>query len=138
MGLRQAGWMGVLQGLCLPFRGFSRSGATISAGLLLGMREGRVEEFSFAMAVIITPAAIVWEARRLFEHSNGSGAGDAGRATLAALFGPGLVGMVLSFLAGLLALKLLSRVLEKGRWHFFGFYCLAAAAVIFGLYLKGF
>ena len=30
----QAGWMGAIQGLCLPFRGFSRSGATISTGLL--------------------------------------------------------------------------------------------------------
>src|ERR1700744_3968309 len=30
--MRQAGWMGVVQGLALPFRGFSRSGSTISIG----------------------------------------------------------------------------------------------------------
>src|SRR6266702_2980146 len=30
--MRQAGWIGAVQGLCLPFRGFSRSGATISTG----------------------------------------------------------------------------------------------------------
>src|SRR6202047_1266929 len=29
--------IGAVQGLCLPFRGFSRSGATISAGMLLGV-----------------------------------------------------------------------------------------------------
>src|ERR1700722_16582252 len=34
--LSQAGWMGVVQGLALPFRGFSRSGSTISAGMLVG------------------------------------------------------------------------------------------------------
>src|SRR5579875_1346713 len=31
----QAGWMGAVQGLALPFRGFSRSGSTISTGLLV-------------------------------------------------------------------------------------------------------
>jgi undecaprenyl-diphosphatase len=39
--------------------------------------------------------------------------------------------MVCSFLAGLLALKLLSTALEKGRWKYFGFYCLAAALGVF-------
>jgi undecaprenyl-diphosphatase len=45
--------------------------------------------------------------------------------------------MVFAFLAGLLALKWLSRWLENGRWYFFGIYCLAAAGVVFGLYLEG-
>ena len=63
IGIREAAWIGAVQGLCLPFRGFSRSGATISTGMLLGALKARVEEFSFALAVIITPAAIgheVW------------------------------------------------------------------------------
>ena len=58
----QAGWMGAIQGLCLPFRGFSRSGATISTGLLTGANRQRAERFSFALAVIITPLAIAREA----------------------------------------------------------------------------
>ena len=37
---RRAGVIGAVQGLCLPFRGFSRSGATISMGMLLGMSLG--------------------------------------------------------------------------------------------------
>ena len=45
---------------------------------------------------------------------------------------PALVGMVLSFAAGLLALRFLSAVLERGRFRYFGIYCLAAAVVIFG------
>ena len=36
IGILEAAWIGFVQGLCLPFRGFSRSGATISTGLLLG------------------------------------------------------------------------------------------------------
>ena len=58
VGIREAAWIGAIQGLCLPFRGFSRSGATISTGLLLGVLKSRAEEFSFALAVIITPATI--------------------------------------------------------------------------------
>ena len=61
----QAGWMGAVQGLCLPFRGFSRSGATISTGLLTGASRLRAERFSFALAVILTPLAIAREALRL-------------------------------------------------------------------------
>jgi undecaprenyl-diphosphatase len=58
----QAGWMGAIQGFCLPFRGFSRSGATISTGLLAGANRERAERFSFALAVIITPIVIGREA----------------------------------------------------------------------------
>ena len=47
------------------------------------------------------------------------------------LLGPSLVGMVLSFLAGLLALRWLSRWLEQGRWYLFGGYCLVAATFVF-------
>jgi undecaprenyl-diphosphatase len=52
---RQAGWMGMVQGLALPFRGFSRSGSTISIGMLVGATKERAERFSFAMAVVLTP-----------------------------------------------------------------------------------
>ena len=42
--------------------------------------------------------------------------------------------MVFSFVAGLLALKWLSRWLEGGRWKFFGYYCLVAAAGVLVLH----
>ena len=71
LGSREAAWIGAVQGLCLPFRGFSRSGATISTGLLLGLDKVRSEDFSFALAVVLTPAVIVKEGYRLFkaQHS---------------------------------------------------------------------
>ena len=51
---------------------------------------------------------------------------------------PSIVGVVFAFLAGLLALKWLSRWLEAGRWHFFGIYCLFAAIVVGYLHHTGF
>ena len=61
LGVRDSAWIGAVQGLCLPFRGFSRSGATISTGLFPGRDKVRVEEFSFALAVVLTPAVILKE-----------------------------------------------------------------------------
>jgi len=122
----RAAWIGAIQGVCLPFRGFSRSAATISVGVLLGVGRRRAEEFSFALAVVLTPPVIAKEAYRLYQAVGGS-AGAGGLLHSAA---PGLLGMLLSFLAGLLALKWLTRWLDQGRWHFFGIYCLAAAPVV--------
>jgi undecaprenyl-diphosphatase len=51
---------------------------------------------------------------------------------------PCLLGAALAFLAGLLALKWLSRWLETGRWYLFGIYCLLAAAVVATLRLVGY
>ena len=44
----------------------------------------------------------------------------------------------IAFLAGLVALKWLSRWLEGGRWYLFGIYCLIAAAGVFYLHHLGY
>jgi undecaprenyl-diphosphatase len=129
-----AGWIGIVQGLCLPFRGFSRSGATISTGLLLGSDKRRAEEFSFALAVVLTPIIIAKELMRLLKTQPEI----TQSSNFTKLMQPGLMGMVFSFVSGLFALWLLSRWLEEGRWKFFGFYCLAAAIVVFALATFGY
>jgi undecaprenyl-diphosphatase len=129
-----AGWIGIVQGLCLPFRGFSRSGATISTGLLLGIDKRRAEEFSFALAVVLTPIIIAKELMRLLKTQPEI----TQSSNFTKLMQPGLMGMVFSFVSGLFALWLLSRWLEEGRWKFFGFYCLAAAIVVFALATVGY
>jgi len=135
--MRQAGWMGLVQGLCLPFRGFSRSGATISAGMLTGATKQRAERFSFAMAVAITPFAIAREAMRLV-HATHAAAATGSPVDLHGTVAMSLLGAVFAFLAGLVALKWLSNWLENGRWTWFGIYCLVASAVVFFLHTKGY
>lgn len=131
--LAKASWIGAVQGLCLPFRGFSRSGATISTGMLVGVPKVRAEDFSFALAVVLTPVAIAREVLRMVKvqhvHS---------MAALMPALTPGLIGAALAFVAGLLALKWLSGWLEAGRWYWFGIYCLVAAAVVGFLYHAGY
>jgi undecaprenyl-diphosphatase len=123
-------WIGIVQGICLPFRGFSRSGSTISTGLLLGLPKKKIEEFSFALAVVLTPLAIAQETHRLIK------AHSLSKESALHLLAPGILGMIFSFAAGLLALKWLSRWLEGGRWKFFGYYCLVAAAGVLLIHFK--
>lgn len=127
--------IGLVQGLCLPFRGFSRSGATISAALLLGINKARAEEFSFALVVVLTPPVIVRSVWRLIKAQATS---QLSGAALWDMFYPSLLGMIFSFMAGLVALRWLSRWLEGGRWQWFGVYCLAAAVVVYTLHRAGF
>jgi undecaprenyl-diphosphatase len=110
---------------------FSRSGATISVGIALGVARRRAEEFSFALAVVLTPAVIVREAWRLAK--TGGPAPAPASADWVATWGPGVLGMVLSFAAGLAALHWLSRWLESGRWYLFGLYCLLASLLVLGM-----
>jgi undecaprenyl-diphosphatase len=133
LNTKQAGLIGVVQGLCLPFRGFSRSGATISTGMMTGVSRERAETFSFALAVVLTPAVIGREALRLVKAEHIQTGASLGSAAF-----PALLGAVFSFLAGLVALKWLSSWLEAGRWYLFGIYCLVAAAIVECLHLAGY
>ena len=133
----QAAWMGVVQGLALPFRGFSRSGSTISIGMLTGAAKDDAERFSFALAVVLTPAVVGLEALRLWKAAH-LATSTGTPINLHASLLSSLLGMVFSFLAGLLALQWLSRWLETGRWYLFGVYCLVASLIVFALHARGF
>jgi undecaprenyl-diphosphatase len=135
--LKQAGWMGLVQGLALPFRGFSRSGSTISTGMLTGAAKAPAERFSFALAVVLTPPVVAMEAVRLLKAAHLAAAAGAPIDLRAALL-LCVLGAGFAFLAGLAALKWLSNWLESGRWHWFGIYCLGASAVVFYLHTRGF
>lgn len=130
---KQAALIGAVQGLCLPFRGFSRSGATISTGMLSGVDRVRAEEFSFALAVILTPPVVAREVWRLIKAEH-----VTHLSSLAPAMMPSLLGALCAFLAGLLALKWLSTWLENGKWYLFGIYCLVAAFVVAILHHLGY
>jgi undecaprenyl-diphosphatase len=133
--MKQAGWIGFVQGLCLPFRGFSRSGATISTGMLAGATKERAERFSFALAVVLTPPVVLREVMRLLKASHDA---SAAPIDLHGSLLTSILGAFFSFLAGLIALKWLSAWLENGRWYLFGIYCVIASGVVFYLHHIGF
>jgi undecaprenyl-diphosphatase len=133
LNVRSAGIIGAVQGLCLPFRGFSRSGATISTGMLLGVEKSRAEAFSFALAVVLTPPVVAREALRLVKAVPAGGGAQLGPVVWLTV-----VGALVALGAGLLALRWLSRWLEGGRWYYFGIYCLVASAAVSVLHHLGY
>jgi undecaprenyl-diphosphatase len=128
-----ASLIGLVQGALLPFRGFSRSGATISTGLFCRLSRPLAEDFSFALAVLITPPAQAYSLYKLLKATDWHLGPE-----LAAMVRPGLVGMVFSFIAGLAALRFLTRLLEWGQWKYFGYYCLVAALVVSAVAYSGY
>ena len=87
--------------------------------------------------MILTPPVILREGMRLLKASNEASANGA-TLDLHNSIAFSLIGMVLSFGAGLAALRWLSSWLEEGRWYLFGIYCLLASAVVFFLHTRGF
>jgi undecaprenyl-diphosphatase len=126
---RQAALIGAVQALCLPFRGFSRSGATISTAMLAGIGRREAEEFSFALALLLTPPVIAREGLRLLRSNH---------ASLGSVVTLSVFGACCAFVAGVVALKWLTRWLGTGRWHLFGIYCLCAAGAVALLHYAGY
>jgi undecaprenyl-diphosphatase len=93
--------------------GISRSGMTISAGLFSGIEPKRAFEFSFLLSI---PAVL---GANLYELRNVSSIGNIPEL---------LVGMVFSFLTGLLALKILRSLVHR-YFYLFGPYCLIISII---------
>lgn len=107
--------MGIAQGLAV-IPGVSRSGSTIAAGLLTGLRREEAARFSFLMAVPAILGAVLLE-------SLGGGANEIGA-------GPLIVGFIIAGLTGYAALAILVKVLNSGRFHWFAYYCWAVGGLI--------
>jgi undecaprenyl-diphosphatase len=119
VGWRDALVIGCAQALAI-LPGISRSGATISTALLLGIARPRAAEFSFLASLPLILGSVVLELPDLRESSAAGGG--------AAL----VIGFAVSFGVGWTALRWLLRLVRTGRLHWFAPYCLAVglAAVV--------
>jgi undecaprenyl-diphosphatase len=118
--LSHAMLIGAAQALAL-IPGVSRSGATISAALLLGYRREEAARFSFLLATPITVGAGMLKLPDL----------ATGDASLGAV----LVGVVAAGVVGLLAIRWLLRYVRTRSYMPFVVYRLVAAALLGGLLL---
>lgn len=120
IGLKVGLIMGFSQALAL-FPGLSRSGTTISSGLLAGGDRKKVAKFSFFMSIPITLGATVFE-----------GAQGVVGGTLH--FSPYmLLGMIAAYISGVLALILMMKVIPKINFKWFSLYLVAIAIICFGI-----
>jgi undecaprenyl-diphosphatase len=125
LGFGEALGIGLAQTAAL-FPGVSRSGATITLGLFLGLRRDEAARFSFLMSVPITTAAALLSLTDLF----GKGVDAQG----ALLF---LAGSVSSGVVGYLAIRFLLGYLADHSLRVFAYYRFALAAVVVVLLLLG-
>ena len=118
IGWWQALVIGIGQALAV-IPGLSRSGTTISTGLLCGVKRGDVAQFSFLMVLV----PILGEA---FLDLVG---GDVASSSVGA--GLLLVGFLAAFVSGLFACKVMIALVRKARLRWFALYCaLVGLAVI--------
>jgi len=125
LSFREAIGIGLAQTAAL-FPGVSRSGATITLGLFLGLRRDEAARFSFLMSVPITAAAA------LLSLVDAVGGGIDAYGAL--LF---FVGSVSSAVVGYLAIRFLLNYLAGHSLRVFAYYRFALAAVVVVLLLLG-
>ena len=115
-------WQAFAVGLGQAFAvlpGLSRSGTTISTGLICGVKREVMAQFSFLMVLV----PILGEA---FLELVG---GEFGASSVGAL--PLILGFVSAFVSGLFACKVMIAIVKKAKLSWFALYCLLAAAAIF-------
>lgn len=111
--------IGVAQAVAI-LPGISRSGATIAAGMLGGVKPSEAAEFSFLLAVPAIAGAAVLKSGELIQID----------PSLAESY---VVGTVTALVFSLLAVHTVLKIIRRGKFAYFSYYCFAAGAT--GLYL---
>jgi len=119
----QALLIGVAQGFAIA-PGISRSGATIGAGLLLGLRRDAATRFSFLLSTPIILGAGLLQVKRLLELPN-----------LGAALPPLLLGFLAALLSGYACIRFLLNYVKERTLTVFAAYCWVVGLGTMALYL---
>lgn len=119
--------IGAVQCLAL-IPGVSRSGATMSAGLLAGFDRVTVTRLSFFLGIPALVAAGILQAVTKFDDVGAHGIG----------WGPTILATVVSFVVGYAAIAWLLKFIASNNFDIFVYYRLALGATIIFLLLNGF
>ena len=121
-------WQAFVVGIAQAFAvipGVSRSGSTISTGLLIGVKRQNMAQFSFLMVL----APIIGEqSLDLLKVAVGSESFGGGVGALALC-----LGFIAAFVSGLFACKWMISIVKKAKLSWFAAYCLLVAVLIFVL-----
>ena len=117
ISLRDVLVIGTFQAFAL-LPGISRSGSTILAGVLMGQNRQSATTFSFLLAIPAILGASTVEAIKIIKDGSSTP------------FGLLLVGMLVAFVVGLVALSWLVKWVETGKLHWFAFYLIPAGSVV--------
>jgi len=102
--------LGIVQGLAV-IPGISRSGSTIAAAIFLGVKREEAAEFSFLISIPAIFGATILQLRKI-------------DISMISDLNSYLIGMLVAFISGLIALAVLIPLVKKGRLTIFAIYCL--------------
>ncbi|MCD7963982.1 MAG: undecaprenyl-diphosphate phosphatase [Rikenellaceae bacterium] len=114
IAIKDAFIIGIAQAIAV-IPGISRSGATISTGLLLGVKREEVASFSFLMVLIPTIGINFLDII----------GGDFSQASVGTGTGAFITGFITSFISGVFACKVMINLVKKGKLVWFAVYCFA-------------
>jgi undecaprenyl-diphosphatase len=120
--------VGLGQLVAAVFPGTSRSGATILLCLMLGLARPAATEFSFLVGVPTMLAAGAWKIFQALHYHAGETAGTH--------WGMVLLGSVVAAIVSFVAVRWLLRYVQTHTFNVFGWYRIAAAALLFLLLLR--
>ncbi|NOX97735.1 MAG: undecaprenyl-diphosphate phosphatase [Nitrospirae bacterium] len=113
LNVHDAWIMGLVQGISI-IPGISRSGITIASLLWRGVDRETAFKFSFLASIPAVLGALILEVHKLTSLSWG----QAGYL---------LVGLIIAFVSGLIALAVLQKIIQRAKFSLFGYYCLTIA-----------
>lgn len=110
--------MGIAQGLAV-FPGVSRSGTTISAGLLSGGDKKECAKFSFLMSIPIIILSMILEIVKIFIK------GESVKVNVLGLS----LSFIFAFIIGILSIKIMLKLTERTKFKWFSLYLIAIAVL---------
>ena len=124
-----ASLIGIVQAIAI-LPGISRSGATISIALMLGVNRSRAARFSFLMVIPLILGATLLDVKDYVELQQSGMAAPDSVAPIALI-----AGFIAAFLSGLLACTWMIQLVKKSKLQYFAIYCLVAGilAIVFSI-----
>ncbi|MBC8266803.1 MAG: undecaprenyl-diphosphate phosphatase [Flavobacteriales bacterium] len=123
VGIKDAILIGISQAIAI-LPGISRSGATISTAVLLGIDKEKAARFSFLMVV---PLILGKMAKDIFS-------GEISYESSSFL--PLLVGFIFAFFTGLIACKWMIKLVKNSQLKYFAYYCFAVGVIVILLFVN--
>lgn len=115
--LKQSLLISMSQALAAAFPGVSRSGITMTVGRKMGLDRESVARYSFLLSTPIVAAAALYELKHFVFNL------------------PFVIGVLASFIVGLIVIKFLLNYLKKGNFKVFAIYRVFLGLFIIGLYI---
>ena len=114
---KSAIYMGISQGLAL-LPGISRSGFTLTCGLLVGVNKNDALDFSFLMSIPIIIASAVYESFKILKYQ------------LTINWLEIFIVMLTSFIFGIISIKIMLKTIKKNKLYYFSIYLVVLSLIL--------